>query len=96
MNKSMDFVKGLKYTSNNELQFLFSIESFLIIALKYLSSVYQTGYHSVIGLERACPCVGGSVIFPFSISIGFAFEFLLSNVFIGVSLGLFLLKSNST
>ena len=41
--------------------------------------------HSVVGLEWAGPGVGGGVVFPFSVSVGLAFKFLLSDVFIGVS-----------
>ena len=51
--------------------------------------------YSVVGLEWASPGVGGSIVFPFSVSIGFAFEFLLSDVLIGVSLSLFLLDGGS-
>ena len=41
---------------------------------------------SVVGLEWASPGVGGGVVFPLSVSVGFAFEFLFSDVFISVSL----------
>ena len=41
---------------------------------------------SVVGLEWAGPGVGGGVVFPLSVSVGFAFEFLFSDVFISVSL----------
>ena len=40
---------------------------------------------SVVGLEWAGPGVGGGIIFPLSVSVGFAFELLFSDVFIGVS-----------
>ncbi len=39
---------------------------------------------SVVGLEWAGPGVGGGIVFPLSVSVGFAFEFLLSDVFISV------------
>ena len=40
--------------------------------------------YSVVSLEWAGPGVGGGVIFPFSVSVGFALEFLFSDVFICV------------
>ena len=40
---------------------------------------------SVVGLEWAGPGVGGGIIFPLSVSVGFAFKLLFSDVFIGVS-----------
>ena len=40
---------------------------------------------SVVGLEWAGPGVGGGVVFPLSVSVGFAFKLLLSDVFISVS-----------
>ena len=40
--------------------------------------------HSVVGLEWAGPGVGGGIVFPFSVSVSFAFELLLSDVFISV------------
>ena len=39
---------------------------------------------SVVSLERAGPGVGGGVVFPLSVSIGFALELLLTDVLIGV------------
>ena len=36
-------------------------------------------------MEWASPGVGGGIVFPLSVSVGFAFKLLLSNVFIGVS-----------
>ena len=39
---------------------------------------------SVVSLERAGPGVGGGVVFPLSVSVGFALELLLTNVLIGV------------
>ena len=45
---------------------------------------------SVVSLEWAGPCVGCGIVFPFSVSIGFALEFLFSDVFIGVLVGRFL------
>ena len=41
-------------------------------------------------MEWAGPGVGGGVVFPFSVSIGLAFEFLFSDVLIGVVVGRFL------
>ena len=41
---------------------------------------------SVVGLEWAGPGVGGGIVFPLSVSVGFAFKLLLSDVFISVSL----------
>ena len=35
-------------------------------------------------MEWAGPGVGGGIVFPLSVSVGFAFEFLLSDVFISV------------
>ena len=46
-------------------------------------------HHSVVGLEWAGPGVGGGIVFPFSVSVGLAFEFLFSDVFIGVAGSLF-------
>ena len=40
---------------------------------------------SVVGLEWAGPGVGGGVVFPLSVSVGFAFKLLFSDVFISVS-----------
>ena len=40
--------------------------------------------YSVVCLERAGPGVGGGVVFPFSVSVGFTFELLLSDVLISV------------
>ena len=51
--------------------------------------------YSVVGLEWASPGVSGSIVFPLSVSVGFAFELLLSDVLISVSLGLFLLDGGS-
>ena len=51
--------------------------------------------YSVVGLEWASPGVGGGIVFPLSVSVGFALELLLSDVLIGVSLGLLLLKRSS-
>ena len=39
---------------------------------------------SVVSLERAGPGVGGGIVFPLSVSIGFALELLLTDVLIGV------------
>ena len=55
----------------------------------------MTPSRSVVSLERAGPGVSGSVIFPFSVSIGLALEFLLSDVLVGVLLGGFLLNGVS-
>ena len=46
---------------------------------------------SVVSLEWAGPGVGGGIIFPFSVSVSLALEFLLSDVLIGVLVGGFLL-----
>ena len=50
---------------------------------------------SVVSLERAGPGVGGGVVFPFYVSVGFAFELLLSDVLVGVSLSGLLLDAGS-
>ena len=42
---------------------------------------------SVVSLEWAGPGVGGSVIFPFSVSVGLALKLLFTNVFVSVSGG---------
>ena len=39
---------------------------------------------SVVGLEWAGPGVGGGIVFPLSVSVGFAFKLLFSDVFISV------------
>ena len=39
--------------------------------------------------------MGGGVIFPFSVSVGLAFELLLSDVLVGVSLSGLLLDAGS-
>ena len=39
---------------------------------------------SVVSLEWAGPGVGGGVVFPLSVSVGFALELLFSDVLIGV------------
>ena len=62
--------------------------------LKSLNIVYKvyhtlmTKSYSVVGLEWAGPGVGGGVIFPLSVSVGLALEFLFSDVLISVSLSL--------
>ena len=48
-------------------------------------------WSSVVSLEWAGPGVGGGIIFPFSVSVSLALEFLLSDVLIGVLVGGFLL-----
>ena len=40
---------------------------------------------SVVGLEWAGPGVGGGIVFPLSVSVGFAFKLVFSDVFISVS-----------
>ena len=45
----------------------------------------STPSNSVVGLEWAGPGVGGGIVFPLSVSVGFAFKLLFSDVFIGVS-----------
>ena len=42
--------------------------------------------YSVVSLEWASPGVGGGIVFPLSVSVGFALEFLLSDILIGISL----------
>ena len=51
--------------------------------------------YSVVGLEWASPGVGGSVVFPLSVSVGFALELLLSDILVSVSLSLLLLNRSS-
>ena len=53
----------------------------------------MSSHGSVISLEWACPGVSGGIILPFSVSVSFALEFLFSDVFISVSLSIFLLYS---
>ncbi len=50
---------------------------------------------SVVSLEWAGPGVGGGIVFPLSVSVSLALEFLLSDVFIGVLVGRFLLDGSS-
>tara|TARA_B110000285_G_scaffold206758_1_gene245583 strand:- start:173 stop:313 length:141 start_codon:yes stop_codon:yes gene_type:complete len=45
-------------------------------------------------LEWAGPGVGGGIVFPFSVSVGFALELLLSDIFISISFGGFLLNGD--
>ena len=45
---------------------------------------------SVVSLERAGPGVGGGVVLPLSVSVGLALKLLLSDVFVGVGLGVLL------
>ena len=59
--------------------------------MRNTSSVY-----SVVGLEWASPGVGGGIVFPLSVSISFALEFLLSDILIGVSLGFFLFHGGNS
>ena len=48
----------------------------------------MTGSYSIVRLEWAGPGVGGGVVFPLSVSVGLALEFLFSDVLISVSLSL--------
>ena len=41
--------------------------------------------YSVVSLEWASPGVGGGIVFPLSVSVGFALKLLLSDVLISVS-----------
>ena len=40
--------------------------------------------HSIVSLEWAGPGVGGGIVFPLSVSVGFALELLFSDILIGV------------
>ena len=51
--------------------------------------------YSIVSLEWAGPGVGGGIVFPLSVSVGFALKLLLSDVFIGVSLSILLLNGGS-
>ena len=46
--------------------------------------------YSVVSLKRAGPGVGGGVVLPLSVSVGLALKLLLSDVFVGVGLGVLL------
>ena len=54
-----------------------------------------SNHYSVVGLEWASPGVSGSIVFPLSVSVGFALEFLFSDILIGVSLSFLLLNGGS-
>ena len=48
--------------------------------------------YSVVSLERTSPGVSGGIVLPFSISVGFTFEFLFSDVFVCIWLSILLLN----
>ena len=48
------------------------------------SDLHLTAIHSVVLLEWAGPGVGGGVVFPFSVSVSLALEFLFPDVLISV------------
>ena len=56
---------------------------FIIVILRCVDHI--SSLDSVVGLEWAGPGVGGGIVFPLSVSVGFAFKLLFSDVFISVS-----------
>ena len=66
---------------------------FIIVILRCVDHI--SSLDSVVGLEWAGPGVGGGIVFPLSVSVGFALELLLSDVLISVSLSLLLLNGSS-
>ena len=66
---------------------------FIIVILRCVDHI--SSLDSVVGLEWAGPGVGGGIVFPLSVSVGFALELLLSDVLVGVSLGGLLLNAGS-
>ena len=62
------------------------------LTLKATERSLDRSYFSIVSLERTGPGVGGGIVLPFSISVGFAFEFLFSDVFVCIWLSILLLN----